>query len=65
MDFRKVPHFITAKSREDLQLKMYLTNKASNACFIYRDISFDGKLWTAWYLRELLLTPEEKKAGLK
>ena len=64
-DSRKVPHFLTAKTPDELHQKMTLLNKTHNTAYIYRDISFDGKQWVAWYLRESSSITSSNKKGEK
>ena len=47
----RVPHFLTAGSRDALQREMLNNNLKNGREYTYFDISFDGSKWTAWFYR--------------
>lgn len=57
-----IPHFIKARTPQQLRAKMLLNNLKMKAECQYFDITFDGKEWVVWYFAEASekkLTPSE------
>ena len=47
-----IPHFLKARTPEQLRVSMLKNNLIMKAECLYFDISFDGKYWFAWFYAE-------------
>ena len=60
-----VPVSISAKSPQELTKKMLFTNLKDGFGHTYSMISFDGKVWTAWYLSDMAgIIKSKVKSGM-
>lgn len=45
------PSFLKAKTPEQLEELMLITNIKDGKCYDYRDISYSNGFWFAWYFK--------------
>lgn len=62
-DVLNVPNYLAAPSRDELVRLMLSNNIEKHTEHRYFDISFDGKVWTAWYFEKakVKIQPRGKK----